>query len=172
MMPRAASAFHQPVAIEHCMDGAFGGELDTGESPRQALSDLASTPAGMLVLDVENVVLHLKRESIGIPIRTPAPVSQPLNSTFLVAIEDLIPRLTGDSEFPAEFRHRLAGQSTRHKLKPFVHHRTLLPRHPHFLPKRRKCNPCVRYDVLPMCRVAHGLCATPPEPRRRFPRSR
>jgi hypothetical protein len=26
----------------------------------------------------------------------------------------------GDSEFPAEFRHRLAGQSPRHKLKPFV----------------------------------------------------
>jgi hypothetical protein len=60
------------MTIQHRMDRAFGGELDTRESPRQALSNLASTPAGMLALYVENVVLHLKRELIGIPIRTPA----------------------------------------------------------------------------------------------------
>jgi hypothetical protein len=126
------------------MDGAFGGELDPGESPRQTLSDLARTPAGMLALDVENIVLHLKRELIGIAIRTPAPVSQPLHSAFLVAIKDLVPGLTGDSELSAECSHRLTGQPPSHKLKPFVHYRTLLPRHPHFLPKREKCNPCVR----------------------------
>jgi hypothetical protein len=33
--------------------------------------------------------------------------------------------------------------------------RTLLPRHSHLLLKRRKCNPCVRYKLLPMSRVAH-----------------
>src|SRR5215472_12955202 len=106
------------MTIQHRMDRAFGGELDPRESPRQALSDLARTPAGMLVLDVEDIVLHLKGESIRIPIRTPAPVGQPLNSAFLVVIEDLVPSLTGDSEFPAEFRHRLARQSPSHKLKP------------------------------------------------------
>src|SRR5713226_4742106 len=38
-----------------------------------------------------------------------------------------------------------------------IHHRTLLPRH-HSLPKnRRKCHPCVRYDVLPMSQAAHRL---------------
>ena len=46
-MARPAAALDQAVAVEHRMDGAFGGNLDTGESPRQALSILARTPAGM-----------------------------------------------------------------------------------------------------------------------------
>ena len=81
------------MTIQHRMNRAFGGKLDRRESPRQALSDLARTPAGIIMLGVENVVLHLKRESIRIPIRTPAPVGQPLNSAFLVAIEILYPVL-------------------------------------------------------------------------------
>src|SRR5262245_21854695 len=106
------------------MDCAFGGNLDTRESPRQALFDLARTPAGMFALNAENVVPHLKGKLIRIPIRTSAPVSQPFNSTFLVAIEDLVPGLTSDTELPAKFSHRLARQPPRHKLKSFVHHRT------------------------------------------------
>ena len=51
--------------------------------------------------------------------------------------------------------------SASRKPKPFVHHRTLLPRHPHFPPKKgKKCNPCVRYDLLPMFRVAHKRTST------------
>src|SRR6516165_2827122 len=145
------------MTIQHRMDGAFGGDLDTGKSPRQALFDLARAPAGMLALDVEDVVLHLKGELMGIPIRTSAPVGQPLHAAFLVAIEDLVPGLTRDSELPAQLRHRLPSESPTNELKPFVHHRTLLPRHPTPPPKKaRKCNPCVRYDLSPMCRVAHA----------------
>jgi hypothetical protein len=73
---RATAALHQTTTIHHRMDGAFGRDLDPGESPRQALSDLARTPAGMLALDVEDVVLDLKGELMGIPIRTSAPVGQ------------------------------------------------------------------------------------------------
>jgi hypothetical protein len=58
-----------------------------------ALSKLVRPPAGMLSLDSEDIVLHVKRELIGVPIRTPAPVGQPFNSAFLVAIEDLVPSL-------------------------------------------------------------------------------
>src|SRR5579864_8478411 len=36
-----------------------------------------------------------------------------------------------------------------------IHHRTLLPRHSLPPQKGKKCNPCVRYNLLPMCRVAH-----------------
>jgi hypothetical protein len=43
----------------------------------------------MLALDVENIVLHLKGELMSIPIMTPAPVGQPLNSAFLVAMKIL-----------------------------------------------------------------------------------
>src|SRR5215472_17882556 len=39
-----------------------------------------------------------------------------------------------------------------HELQPFIHDRTLLPRHDSLPNKRRKCHPCVRYDVLPMFR--------------------
>ena len=41
----------------------------------------------------------------------------------------------------------------RGERKSFVHPRALLPRH-YFLPKGKKCNLCVRYDLLPMSGVA------------------
>ncbi len=91
------------------MDGALGRDGNTGEPPQQALADLARTPAGVLTLDVQNVVLYLKRKLVGIAIRTPASVGEPLNAAFLVAIEDLVARLTGNAKLPAKFRHRLAG---------------------------------------------------------------
>src|SRR5713101_2918410 len=156
-MTRSTASLHQTVAIQHRMNGAFGRYRDTGEPADQALSDLTSTPGGVLALHVQDIVLHLKRKLVGIPIGTPASVGQPLNATFLIAIEDLITRLAGDRELSAEFRHRLAGSPASHKLQPFVHHRTLLPRH-HSLPqkKEKKCNLCVRYDLSPMSRVAHS----------------
>src|SRR6202158_357109 len=128
------------------MDGAFGRDLDLREPADQALTDLTSTPAGVLALHVQDIVLHLKGQLMGIAIRTSASVRQPLNSALLVAIEDLVAGLAGNAELPAEFRH---------KFKSFVHHRTLLPRHPLPPQKGKKCNLCIRYDLLPMCRVAH-----------------
>src|SRR5580704_2762097 len=116
---------------------------------------LRAPPAGVLTLHVQDKVLHLKGKLVGIPIGTAAPVRQPLNAAFLIAVEDFVPCFTGDSELPAKFCHPLAGEPASHKLQSFVHYRTLLPRH-HSLPKKgRKCNLCVRYDLLPMCRVAH-----------------
>src|ERR1700730_13454414 len=144
------------MAIQHRMNRAFGGDLDTGEPPDQALSNLTSSPGDVLALHVQDKVLHLEGKLMGIPIGTAAPIGEPLDSTLLVAIEDLVACLTGDPELPAQFRHRLAGYPASHKLKSFIHHRTLLPRH-HSLPQKgKKCNLCVRYDLLPMCRVAHN----------------
>ncbi len=91
------------------MDRAFGGDLDTREPPDQALSDLTGAPAGVLALHVQDKVLHLEGKLMGISIGTPAPIGEPLNSTLLVAIEDLVAGLAGDPELPAEFRHGLAG---------------------------------------------------------------
>jgi hypothetical protein len=61
-------------------------------------------------LHVQDEVLYLKGKLMGIAIGTPAPVGQPLNTTFLVAIVDLVARLAGDRDLPAELRHRLAGE--------------------------------------------------------------
>src|SRR5882757_5109525 len=118
MATHATAAFHQAVAIEHGMDGAFGGDFDIGESADQALSDLTSAPAGVLALHIEDVVLNLKRELMGIPIGTPAPVGQTLNPALLVAIEELIPSFAGDPELSAEFRHGLAGEPQTEAFHP------------------------------------------------------
>src|SRR5947207_7669183 len=157
-MTHATAPLDQTMTIEHSMDGAFGGKGNVGESTEQALANFASTPTGVLMLDVQNVVLHLKGKLVGVAIGTSAPVGETVNAAFLVAIEDLVASLAGDPELPAQFRH---------ELKSFIHDRTLLPRHPLSSPeKERKCNLCVRYDLLPMCRVAHTVSLRLNVPRR------
>src|SRR5215467_2892381 len=111
------------------MDGAFGGDGNTGESANQALADFTSAPAGVLTLHVENVVLHLKRKLVGITKGTPASVGEPVNSAFLVAIENLVAGFARNPELPTQFRHGLTCQPPTHKLQSFIHNRTLLPRH-------------------------------------------
>src|SRR5439155_25725427 len=97
------------------MDGAFGGKGNLGEPTEQALANFASTPTGVLVLHVQNVVFHLEREFVGVAERTPASVGEPVNAAFLIAIEDLVTGLAGDSELPAQFRHWLAGEPASHE---------------------------------------------------------
>jgi hypothetical protein len=91
------------------MNGAFGRDGDTGKSADQALADFPSPPAGVLVLHLQNKVFHLERKLVGVAVRTTTPVCEPLQATFLIAIEDLVTGLAGDPELPAKFRHRLAG---------------------------------------------------------------
>jgi hypothetical protein len=105
----ATALLDQSVAIQHGMDGAFGGKGNVGESTEQALANFASTPAGVLVLDVQNVVLDLKGKLVGVAKGTPASVAESVNAAFLVAIEDLVAGLAGYPELPAKFRHRFAG---------------------------------------------------------------
>src|ERR1700736_4762777 len=109
MTTQATAALDQAVAIQNRMDGAFGRDFDVGESADQALSDLTGAPAGVLTLHVQDKVLHLNGKLVGIPIGTAAPVRQPLNAAFLIAVEDFVPCFTGDSELPAKFAHPLAG---------------------------------------------------------------
>src|SRR5215469_5338969 len=103
------------------MDGTFGRDFDTGEPAHQALADFASSPAGMLALHVEDVVLYLKRQVIGIAIGAAAAIGQPFHPALLVAIENFIAGFAGNPELPAKFRHGLAGKPPSHELKPFLH---------------------------------------------------
>jgi len=120
------------------MNGAFGGKWNVGEAAQQPLADFPSTPTGMLTLHVQDVVLHLKRQLIGIAIGTSATVGEPVNAAFLIAIEDLVTGLTRDPELSAQVRHRLARQPACHELNSLIHDRTLLPRHPLSSPKGKK----------------------------------
>src|ERR1700675_3865152 len=140
------------------MDGTFGRDGNIGEPAQQALTNFASTPAGVLVLYVQDEVFDLERKSVSVAIRTSASVREPLHATFLITIEDLIAGLAGDAKLPAKFRHPLPGGPGSHKLQSFIHDRTLLPRH-HSLPSTgRKCHLCVRYNVLPMSQAAQITC--------------
>src|SRR6266478_2861545 len=85
----------------------------------------------------------------------PTSVGQPLNAAFLIAIEDLVARLTG---IPNSL-HRSAScspasrRATNCSLSSITEHSF---QGIHFLlKKRRKCNPCVRCVLSPMSQVAH-----------------
>jgi hypothetical protein len=58
---------------------------------------------------IQNKVFHLERKLVGVAVGTAAPICEPLQATFLIAIEDLVTGLAGDPELPAKFRYRLAG---------------------------------------------------------------
>src|ERR1700731_474061 len=92
------------------MDGTFRRDGNAGEPAQQALTNFASTPAGVLMLYVQDEIFDLERKSVGVAIRTSASVREPLHAAFLVTIEDLIAVLAGDAKLPEKFRHRLAGE--------------------------------------------------------------
>ncbi len=79
-------------------------------------------------------------------------IRQPLKAAFLIAIENLVTGLPSNSKLPAKFRHRLAREpqiAVSHRL-PNIPSKASLP------PKGKKCNLCVRYDLLPMSQVGHS----------------
>src|SRR5215472_16792835 len=97
------------MTIQHRMDGALGRNGDPRESAQQALANLAGTPAAVLALHVQDGVLHLEGELVGVALGSSASVRQPLHAAFLIAIEDLVAGPAGDAKLPAELCHRLAG---------------------------------------------------------------
>src|SRR5215469_5458128 len=159
MATDAAAPLHQAVAIEHGMDGAFGRNGDAGEPADQTLADLPRTPTGVLMLHVQDVVLHLEGELIGVAKGTSAPVAQPLHPTILVAIKDLVAGLAGDPELTvAPWARQLCGEPQTEAFRPLLNTpSTASVTLPPF--RGRKCNLCLRYEVLPMCRVAHQQLA-------------
>ena len=108
-MTQATAALDQSMTIEHGMDGAFGGDGDIGESANEALANLAGAPANVLTLDVQNIVFYLEGKLVGVAKGTPASIGQSLHPAFLVAVEDFVAGLAGDTKLPAKISHRLTG---------------------------------------------------------------
>lgn len=154
---RPAAALDQAVAVEHRVNGAFGGNLDVAvEATHQQFANLASAPVWLLALQPDNQDLDLLRELVGKTDRPPGAVAQRLEPVLLVAIENLVAGLAGYAELPADLGHGFPVQKPGDKAKALFHYRTRFPRHPH-LPQNKsgKCNPCVRYVSSPMSRAAH-----------------
>src|SRR5437660_1975807 len=109
--------------------------------PAQPFAQLRSTPAGVLLLELDDGLLDLEGELAGMPVGPSGAIRQAIQPTVLVTTEDLVAGLAGDPELPAQHRHLLPVEPTGHKPKPFVHLVTLLPRHLRTPRKCRKVSP-------------------------------
>src|SRR5580700_8406608 len=67
---RPAAALDQAVAVEHRVNGAFGGNLDVSvEATHQQFADLAGAPVRLLALQPDDQGLDLLRELVGVTYR-------------------------------------------------------------------------------------------------------
>jgi hypothetical protein len=107
----------------------------------------------MLALHVQDVVPDLERRLVRIVMGAPASICQPLHP-LLVTIKDLVARLAEipNSLHRSAMRSPVSRRATNCSLSSMTEHSF---HGIHFLLKEsRKCNICVRYVLLPMCRVA------------------
>src|SRR5579883_321765 len=76
----------------------------------------------------------------GTPLAVGAPgrIREPLQSTFLIALEDLIAGFARDPELPAQRGHAFAVLEPNYESHAFVHNRTFLPWHSTHPPSGQK----------------------------------
>src|SRR5512134_3325702 len=139
------------MPVQHRVHGANGRQADPKIQAPELLADLRSSPARMFLLVPEDQVLDLKRQAVRLPIRPPGPIRQSLQTTALIAGEDLVAGLAGDIELPAKRRHLLPLEQPSYKPQAFIHLATLPPRHLRLPP--RKCR-----KVSPMCPESPVTC--------------
>ena len=128
------------MPVEDGVDGADGGARHRRIPAPEALANLRGPPARIFLLERDDQRLDLQRELVGMPIRPPAPVRQPVQAAVLVAGVDLVAGLAGNAELTTEAGHRLAVQQAGNESKTFFHDTTLLPGH-NSLPQREKVLP-------------------------------
>src|SRR5438105_6484136 len=83
--------------------------------PAQPFAQLRSTPAGVLLLELDDGLLDLKGELAGMPVGPSGAIRQAIQPTVLVTTEDLVAGLAGDPELLAQHRHLLPVEPTGHK---------------------------------------------------------
>lgn len=76
----------------------LAGIFDARKPADQALADFASPPGGVLALHIQDELLHMERQPMRIVMGPPAFVGQPLNATFLIAIEYFVASLLASSK--------------------------------------------------------------------------
>jgi hypothetical protein len=146
------------MAIEDGVNGAAGWNFHFArQSSKEALPDLAGAPVRFLVLGRYDGRFDLLGQLVGLSMRAPGAIREPLQPTFLIAVDDLVTGLARDSELSAQSGHALAILQPNHEAYTFVHNRTFLPWHPLPAPfQGKKCNPCLRYVLLPISQAAHA----------------
>src|SRR5580658_9177667 len=164
---RSPGSGYQSMTIEDGVNGAARWNLHLArQSSKEALPDLAGAPVWFLALGGYDGRFDLLGQLVGIVVGAPGPIREPLQPTFLITLEDLVAGLARDLKLAAQGRHALAVFEPNHESYTFVHNRTFLPWHPTPAPfQGKKCNPCLRYVLLPMCRAAHVSLPVPNDPK-------
>src|SRR5882762_3559518 len=144
------------MAIEDGVDGAAGRNLNlTGKTTQQTFADFACAPVGLLPFEAEDGGLHLLRQLIAVTPGSARTVGQSFQTGFFVTIENLVAGLARDSELPTKRRHFLPVQQAGPKRT-----RSSITEHSFQgitpSPKGKKCHPCVRYKLSPMCQAAQS----------------
>src|SRR5579864_9684708 len=146
------------MTVEYGVNGAASWDFHFArQSSEEALTDLAGAPVGFLALGRYDGRFDLLGQLVGIAMGAPGPIRKPLQPAFLIAFEDLVAGFAGDLILPAQRGHALAVFEPNHESYALVHNRTFLPWHPLPAPfQGKKCNPCLRYVLLPMSRAGHA----------------
>src|ERR1700730_13619523 len=126
------------MTIEDGVNGAASRDLHLArQSSEEALPDLAGAPVRFLALGRYDGCFDLLGQLVGITVGAPGTIREPLQSAFLIAVDDLVAGLARDSELSTQRGHALAVFEPNHEAYAFVHNRTFLPWHPTFPPPSR-----------------------------------
>src|SRR5262249_862750 len=151
----------EAVAEEHRVDRADRRGLNLVVRAAQPFADLGRTPTWPLTLELNDQLLDLEGQPIGVPVRSAAAVGESVEPPVLVALEDLVAGLARDIEVATDGGHLLAVEQAGDEPEPLIHLGTLLPRHFALPAKCRSvtyvpgiyCYPSLRKDTPGLRRI-------------------
>ncbi len=117
------------MAVQDRMNRAGRRRGESRVFSDEQLPDLGRPPAGLLLLESNDGTLGLRRQLVGLPIRSPAAIRQAQDPDIPVPLPDLVAGLPGDPELTAQRGHLVAFRQPDHELHPLVHGAALFPRH-------------------------------------------
>ena len=119
------------MPIEDGVNGTAGRDLHFAwQSTKEALPDLAGAPMRFLTFGSDNGGFDLFGQLVCISVGAPGTIREPLQSAFLITLEDLIAGLAGNLKLAAQRGHALAVLEPNDKTYALVHNGTFLPWHP------------------------------------------
>src|SRR5207302_4669152 len=96
-----ATAIDQAVAIEHRVHRANRRRLDIAMQSLELFANLGRAPARSLALELNDQLLDLEWQPVGVPVRPPTAIGESVETAILVALEDLVADLARDIELAA-----------------------------------------------------------------------
>ena len=140
------------------------GERPQGRSAPEGAShtperpNLGSSPIRLLSLNLDQGPFQLFGQLVSEAMRLAAPIHKGVSSGVLIAVPNLVARLSGYPKLLTQTAHGLPIQQPRYESHSLVHHTGLLPWHLWVPPKRSlMCYLCVRNNLLPISRNGHSI---------------